>query len=454
MSPSSPARDGLHDTSSIPRLVLVFGMPGDGTTWLVNAVVRLLQIRGINQLWVGWSHELENNQLPDMTSVVRVHEFDPVLASKADFIFCGLRDLRDAVLNGHRALDIPADLSLADNLVSCAEPWEDWADHCVAQEQLVQDPQPSLNRLAEIIAVGPSVTDSLGAELTAFLTENQDGGSDRVGEYAVSLAPNDLAAIETAHQNWLIGHGYQVSDASAAPTADSDAHDTEPEIHPDFQGDYKNLGILKRLGFRPRVVLDVGASTGIWSHTCAQLFPHAIYNLVEALPQKHAGLVHPIDNQQWFMFPVALGSEVSEIDMILPTDGFGVYEASVFGHEKSGRETESIRVKQETIDHLVTTHQMKIPDVVKLDVQGYELEVLRGGDCLWGRTEVFIVETSLFRFTPKCPILFEVVEFFEKRGYQLFDTSGEYRSGNAGVLAQVDLMFIAKAGRVASLIKF
>ncbi len=432
-------------------------MPGDGASWLINAIANLLQSKNISKLWIGWWHELTNGQLPDMTAIVRVHEFDPVLAAKADHIFCGLRDLRDAVAAGHRLLNIPADKTLADNLLSCAQAWEDWADVSTEQEELLQNPKEALSRLANVLAVELPNPDPVVEELANLLSENNGSATDAVGQYTESLASNELAAIEADYQQWLTRHGYKISVDPTVLTAlaeEAGYNKTEQEVHPDFQEDYEKLGILKKLGFKPRVILDVGASTGPWSHTCARHFPHAIYNLVEALPHKHTAMVHPIDNQQWFMFPVALGAKVGKLELVMPTDGFGVYEASAFWREDRERPTERTQVPLETIDHLVATKQMKIPDVVKLDVQGYELEVLRGGDCLWGQTEMFVVETSLYRFEPEAPTLYEVMEFFEARDYMFFDFAGSYRAGRAGILAQLDLVFIPKNGRIASLIKF
>jgi FkbM family methyltransferase len=84
------------------------------------------------------------------------------------------------------------------------------------------------------------------------------------------------------------------------------------------------------------------------------------------------------------------------------------------------------------------------PDLVKLDIQGFELEALRGAKLLFGRTEIFILEASLFHFSQKTPTAREIITFMADRGYELYDITDYLRRPYDGALGQVDLAF-AKA---------
>jgi len=88
-----------------------------------------------------------------------------------------------------------------------------------------------------------------------------------------------------------------------------------------------------------------------------------------------------------------------------------------------------------------------MPDLVKLDVQGFELEVLSGAETTFGRTELFIVETSLFRFLPNQPLIREVISFMADRDYELYDITAHLRRPYDGALGQVDLAFVKADGR-------
>jgi hypothetical protein len=84
---------------------------------------------------------------------------------------------------------------------------------------------------------------------------------------------------------------------------------------------------------------------------------------------------------------------------------------------------------------------------VKLDIQGFELEALSGAQTTFGRTEVFILETSLFGFLPGQPVTREVISFMFDRGYELYDITDYLRRPYDGALAQVDLAFVKADGR-------
>jgi FkbM family methyltransferase len=100
-----------------------------------------------------------------------------------------------------------------------------------------------------------------------------------------------------------------------------------------------------------------------------------------------------------------------------------------------------------TIDNLLTDRTDFNPDLVKLDIQGFEIEALKGATSLFGRTEVFIIETSLYEFMPKMPITADVINFMADNGYNLYDVTEFLRRPIDGALGQIDLAFVLKGGR-------
>ena len=110
---------------------------------------------------------------------------------------------------------------------------------------------------------------------------------------------------------------------------------------------------------------------------------------------------------------------------------------------KAGRQRE-IRII--TIDDLLNEHTCFVPDLVKLDVQGYELEVLKGAQALFGQTEVFIIETSLYEFLPNMPSIYDIIVYMKDRGYVIYDLIELSRRPFDNALAQIDVVFVKSNG--------
>ena len=81
------------------------------------------------------------------------------------------------------------------------------------------------------------------------------------------------------------------------------------------------------------------------------------------------------------------------------------------------------------------------PVLLKLDVQGFELQVLLGGTSTLNRAEVVIMETSLLPYNENAPLFAEVVAFMADREFVAFDFCGQTRRQTDDTLFQTDVVF-------------
>ncbi|ORB51170.1 hypothetical protein BST42_17215 [Mycolicibacterium rhodesiae] len=188
---------------------------------------------------------------------------------------------------------------------------------------------------------------------------------------------------------------------------------------------------LRDRGLAPTTVLDVGANRGDWTKLARDIFPAATYVMLE--PQLEMAPYLDAVGEPWH--GVAAGSENGTLELTIWPDLVG----SSF-LKPDGADYPTRPVKIVTINHLIARENYAIPELVKLDIQGFELEALRGATQLFGVTEAFIVEVSLFSFGGH-PILREVVEFMGERGYETYDIAGALRRPSDGALGNLDLCF-------------
>ncbi len=201
---------------------------------------------------------------------------------------------------------------------------------------------------------------------------------------------------------------------------------------------FKNMG---RRGFQPRVILDIGANYGGWSREVRAVFNDARFFLIE--PQEEMApfldqFVSRSPGSKWFLGGAGAVEGQSALTLWSDLQGSAFLSPELedrvpYRHQRT--------VPVFTVDGLVNDGEMPLPDLVKIDVQGFELEVLRGCIGCLGKSDLFIVETSFLHPLGRRPNYYRVVEFMEAYGYPIVDFMDfKYRPGD-GALWQVDICF-------------
>jgi FkbM family methyltransferase len=199
--------------------------------------------------------------------------------------------------------------------------------------------------------------------------------------------------------------------------------------------------LLKHLawrGFRPKVLLDVGAAKGWWSVRAAAIFPEAQVFMIDPLAEHEPFLKRLSDDDPRFHYlRTAVGDQTGDSIMNITADEEASSLLSWDGEDPSRQR----RVPVATLDQLMAEGKVSAPDLVKIDVQGFELRVLQGAGRACGSAEVFIIEVNLYEFMHACPRAHEIIAFLAQRGYYLFDVAGSLRRPLDNNLAQMDLVF-------------
>jgi FkbM family methyltransferase len=196
---------------------------------------------------------------------------------------------------------------------------------------------------------------------------------------------------------------------------------------------------LKRREIAPETVIDGGAAFGDWSATCRQVWPDARYLAVEPLVELQPFL------RNLELVPAALGSESGATTLYVHAD---LSASSTLKEQEQGLEQRPRKVACVSVDELVRERSASGPFLLKLDLQGAELEALAGATQTLRSTEAVVLEATLLPVFAGGPEFAEVVAFMRERGfvpYEIFDL--RYRPLD-GALVQADLVFVPETSRL------
>ena len=207
---------------------------------------------------------------------------------------------------------------------------------------------------------------------------------------------------------------------------------------------------IKGLGFRPKHIIDVGAHKGSWTRTAFSFFPEAHYTLLE--PQDHLK-VHVQDLLDRGCKIKWINAGAADKSGELPFTISYRDDSSSFAPTKINAGSPQVTVPVTTINEIVSTSNAPLPEMVKIDAEGFDIKVLAGASVLLGMTDIFLVEAAVW-----CPerenTVAEVVRWMDNAGYRLADVTDMNRSPKFGVLWLCELAFLRKASPLWASVPF
>jgi len=217
-------------------------------------------------------------------------------------------------------------------------------------------------------------------------------------------------------------------------------------------GNYGEDPLVKQLAaHKIDLVLDVGANIGQYASDLYNLGYNKRVVSFEPLPYAYSKLREKSKgNKNW---------EVAENCAVGEKDGetkINVSKNSVSSSllEQTGTQTDvepgaaytrAIKIKMRKLDSIAPPYIKKGERVLlKLDVQGYEDQVLKGAMKTLPRVQGIQIETSLEPLYEGELVFEEMLKKIEGMGFELYDLVPGFRNNKTGQLLQVDCIFFRK----------
>jgi len=191
-------------------------------------------------------------------------------------------------------------------------------------------------------------------------------------------------------------------------------------------------------------VVDIGANRGQFALVCRKNLPKAMIYSFEPL-QEPAKVFEKVfqGDPRVKLFHCAVGPEMSQktIHVSMQDDSSSLLPISLQSKVFPGtEEKESRAIEMCPLNAVLTADNIVAPALLKIDVQGYEMEVLRGCESLLSCFEYVYIECSFIELYEGQALAYQVIDYLHAHGFHFAGVYNlYYRSGKA---IQGDFLFL------------
>ena len=178
--------------------------------------------------------------------------------------------------------------------------------------------------------------------------------------------------------------------------------------------------VLKRGGFRPRTVVDVGVGRG--TPELYEAFPEAVQILIEPLKEHESHLRDILKEYKGQYFLTAVGARKQQAVMNVAPNN--MYMSSILERTHlppTEFQTEERQIQVTTLDSLMGEHGFEPPFGLKIDAEGFEYQIMRGARAFLRETQFVIAEVSVTERFKESYMLSEFTELMDRNGFFLWD---------------------------------
>ena len=192
--------------------------------------------------------------------------------------------------------------------------------------------------------------------------------------------------------------------------------------------------------FTPNSILDIGANVGQFYNESKQIFLDSYYYLIEGNDKcevvlKELNVDYSIS---------LLSDKVKEVNFYTRTYEERCTGNSIYREKTSFFDDSQITIESKqttTLDILLNGRQF---DLIKIDVQGSEIDIINGGLDIIKNAKGVLMEVSLVEYNENAPTKDFVYDFMKKLDFYPSEHIGDINHPITYELIQQDILFIKK----------
>lgn len=182
--------------------------------------------------------------------------------------------------------------------------------------------------------------------------------------------------------------------------------------------------IKNDFNFDPKVIYDIGACVLGWTTSAKTIWPNSQYFLFEAMEESE-----PLFIESGYNYHIGvLGYEDQKPVVFYKNVNFpggnSYYmenqEFSPVANDFFGKDENRFYRKMERLYSVVSAKNFPPPDLLKIDVQGCEIDILQGAGDLLKTTKHLIVELQHVQYNIGAKTTIESIPIIESMGFKLY----------------------------------
>jgi FkbM family methyltransferase len=184
-------------------------------------------------------------------------------------------------------------------------------------------------------------------------------------------------------------------------------------------------------------VYDIGACLGEWStETKKNCLTDSTFFLFEA----NERYVSVLKETGFYFFSTLLSSPGKGVVKFYngTNTGDSYYKETTTWYD----DQESINVQSYTLDQIIAEHKLPIPDFIKLDTQGSELDILLGAESIIDKVSVVHVECPIVEYNAGAPGIQNYLDYFKSKNFIPIDVTEVHVAEDT--LLQIDILFVRR----------
>ena len=196
---------------------------------------------------------------------------------------------------------------------------------------------------------------------------------------------------------------------------------------------------LRNAGHELNVVYDIGANDGRFMSGWRNEFENAQWICMEANPKNHnkyAGLMGASDHY----FHTVLSDENDKTVRFYSSENGDTTGDSYYKEMTRNYTDKYQELTTKTLNTVIEERSLPLPDFIKMDTQGSEVDIMKGGEEAFQHAKLVLVETPVMPYNEGAPSFSDYINQMYEYGF--IPTGIEHIAMRLNVVNQMDIVFV------------